>query len=404
MTLWQLDPEGTVTSPQGFLAGAVYAGIKTAGEGVRDLGILYSEVPCVAAGVFTQSKARSAPVAVSEQVVARGRAHVIVVNSGCANAYTGERGLADAIRMAGLAADKLGLTAVDVLVASTGVTGVLLPMDKIGAGINHVVLREDGGHEFLRAMMTTDTVPKEVAVTLEIGGATVTIGGIAKGAGMIHPNMATMLSFIATDAAVEADFLRRALRRAVDVSFNMITVDGDTSPSDTVVVMANGLAGNRPLGLRSRGGRAFRDALTEVCTHLAKAIARDGEGATKFVEVIVEGARSRRDARSIARTVVGSSLVKTAIHGEDPNWGRILAAAARAGADLVEQSVELWLGSVKLMEGGQPLAFDISAAEEALSGRDVSIRLALGLGRGEATAWGCDLSEEYVTFNSAYTT
>jgi len=399
--MFNLIPSGSVSSAPGFLAGAVRAGIKSKNE--LDLAILYSEVPCTAAGVFTTNQIKSAPVILSQRHIAKGRAQAIVVNSGCANACTGGQGLADAVEMAKLTAAKLGISPEEVLVASTGVIGVPLPMDKIGAGIPKIKPTREGGHNFCLAIMTTDTRSKEIAVQADLKGAKVTIGGVAKGAGMIHPNMATMLCFIATDAVVSADFLQVALHKAVGCSFNMISIEGDTSPSDCVFLLANGLAGNEAIDFDNGG--AFQEALTAVCTHLAKSVARDGEGATKLIEVTVEGAEDQIWARQAARTIASSPLVKAAIHGNDPNWGRIVAALGRSGARVSEDRLDVYLNDVCVMKQGCPTPFSKAEMISALSNSDnVLIRLCLNLGDGQATAWGCDLSEEYVRINSAYTT
>ncbi len=399
--MFDLIPSGSVTSASGFLAGAVHVGIKSKDE--LDLAILCSEVPCKAAGVFTTSQIKSAPVILSQRHIARGRAQAIVANSGCANACTGEPGLADALGMANLAAAKLGISPEEVLVASTGVIGVPLPMDKIRAGIPKIKPTRRGGHDFCRAIMTTDTRPKEMAVQLDLKGTKFTMGGVAKGAGMIHPNMATMLCFIATDAVVSVDFLKTSLHKAVDGSFNMVSIDGDTSPSDCVFLLANGLAGNKPIDFDNDS--AFQEALNAVCIHLAKSVARDGEGATKLIEVTVERAEDRVWARQAARTIASSPLVKAAIHGNDPNWGRIVAALGRSGARVREDRLDVYLNDVCVMKQGSPAPFNKAEMLLALSNSDnVLIRLCLNLGDGQATAWGCDLSEEYVTINSAYTT
>ena len=400
--MFDLIPSGSVTSALGFLAGAVHAGIKSKGE--FDLAILYSEVPCKAAGVFTTSQIKSAPVILSQRHIARRRAQAIVANAGCANACTGEPGLADAVEMTKLAAAKLGISPEEVLVASTGVIGVPLPMDKIRAGISKIKPTLRGGHNFCRAIMTTDTRPKEMAAQVHSKGIKFTIGGVAKGAGMIHPNMATLLCFITTDAVVSADFLPAALHKAVDGSFNMVSIDGDTSPSDCVFLLANGLAGNESIDFDSGG--AFQEALSAICAHLARSVARDGEGATKLIEVTVERAEDQVWARQAARTIASSPLVKAAIHGNDPNWGRIVAALGRSGARVREDRLDVYLNDVCVMKQGNPVPF-ISKGEmiSALSHSDnVLIRLCLNLGDGQAIAWGCDLSEEYVTINSAYTT
>jgi glutamate N-acetyltransferase/amino-acid N-acetyltransferase len=399
--MFDLIPSGSVSSASGFLAGAVRAGIKNKGE--LDLALLCSEVPCIAACVFTTNQIKSAAVILSRRHIAKGRAQAIVANSGCANACTGEQGLADALEMANLAAAKLGVSPEHVLVAGTGVIGVPLTMDKIRTGIPKIKLTREGGHDFCRAIMTTDTTPKELAVQVDSRGTKFTIGGVAKGAGMIHPNMATMLCFIATDAVVSADFLAEALQKAVDCSFNMVSIDGDTSPSDCVFLLANGLAGNEPMNFHN--GEAFQEALNAVCTHLAKSLARDGEGATKLIEVIVDGAEDRVWARRAARTIASSPLVKAAIYGNDPNWGRFVAALGRSGARVSEDRLDVYLNDVCVMKQGCPIPFSKTEMISALSNSDnVLIRLCLNSGDGQAIAWGCDLSEEYVRINSAYTT
>jgi len=399
--MFDLIRSGSITSASGFLAGAVHAGIKSKDE--LDLAILCSEATCKAAGVFTTNQIKSAPVILSRRHVSKGRAQAIVANSGCANACTGEQGLIDALGMANVAAAKLGISPEEVLVASTGVIGVPLPMDKITAGIPKIKPTSEGGHDFCRAIMTTDTRPKEIAVRVDSKGGKFTIGGVAKGAGMIHPNMATVLCFIATDAVVSADFLRAALHTAVDGSFNMVSIDGDTSPSDCTFLLANGLAGNESVTFGN--GEAFQEALNAVCTHLAKSIARDGEGATKLIEVTIEGAEDLVSARQAARAVASSSLVKAATHGNDPNWGRIVAALGRSGARVREDKLDVYLNEVCVVKQGSLFPFNKVDMITTLGNTDnVLIKLCLNLGDGKATAWGCDLSEEYVTINSAYTT
>ncbi len=395
---------GCVTSPQGFHAGATCAGIKTKDKDGLDLGILFSEAPCVATALFTTNRIKAASIVLCQQRLASGRAVAIVVNSGIANACTAEQGFTDAAEMAALVARGMGLSAEDVLVASTGVIGQLLPMKGIKAGIDQIVLAADGGHELAKAMMTTDTVPKETAVAVRTGESEFTIGGVAKGSGMIHPDLATMLCFLTTDAAVDLDFLKLALRRAVAISFNMISIDGDTSPSDMVLIMANGRAGNETISPGSRLADAFQQALDQVCLYLAKCIAADGEGASKLIEVTVSGAPSEAEARLAARTVVSSPLVKAAVHGSDPNWGRIMAAVGRSGVVVVESKIDLYIGQVCLVKGGKPLPFSRQNLVQILSESEVRVSLNLNLGSESATAWGCDLSEEYVTINSQYTT
>lgn len=394
-------PSGNITSASGFLAGAVHAGIKTKAE--LDLAILCSEVTCKAAAVFTTSQIKSAPVILSQRHVSKGQAQAIVVNSGCANACTGEQGLTDALGLASLAGAKLGISPDKVLVASTGVIGVPLPMDGIRAGIPRIRLTRRGGRDFGRAIMTTDTRPKEIAIRVDAEGGTFTMGAVAKGSGMIHPNMATMLCFLTTDALVSVDFVHASLHTAVDLSLNMVSIDGDTSPADCVFLLANGLAGNELIDFDN--GDGFQEALNVVCTHLAKSIARDGEGATKLIEITVEEAEDEVWARQAARTIASSPLVKAAIHGNDPNWGRIVAALGRSGARVREDRLDAYVNDVCVMKQGCPVAFNKADMISALGGADdVLIRLCLHLGSGKATAWGCDLSEEYVTINSVYTT
>jgi glutamate N-acetyltransferase/amino-acid N-acetyltransferase len=383
----KLVHNGTVTTPKGFLAGALCSGVKP--DNQLDLGILYSEAPCVAAGVYTTIMIKAAPVIVSQKHLSDGKARAVVINAGCANACTGKQGDKDAAETAALTAKKLGLLPEDVVVASTGVIGETLPMESIRCGIADIELTHSGGGDLAQAIMTTDTRPKEVAI--DIGG--IKIGGIAKGAGMIHPNMATMLAFITTDAEVEPEFLSNALKKAVDASFNMISVDGDTSTNDMVVVLANGLAGKPKLDY-------FEAGLQAVCTYLARCITSDGEGCTRLIEVKIEKARTSEQARMAAKTVASSTLVKTAMHSGDPNWGRIVAAIGRSGAEIVESKVDLYLDEVCVLKGGHRQTFD---EKDVIAADEVSIRVSLNLGKGEATAWGCDLSEEYVTINSEYT-
>jgi glutamate N-acetyltransferase/amino-acid N-acetyltransferase len=397
-------PEGTVTSPEGFFAGATSAGISKKAKNKPDLGVLFSEAPCVAAGVFTTNRIKAAPVVLSQRRLKQGRALAVVVNSGCANACIGDRGGRDAAKMAKLVAEGIGILPEDVLVASTGVIGVPLPMKRIASAIEQVILSRDGGHELTRAMMTTDTFAKETAVKVRVGGSEFTIGGVAKGSGMIHPDLATLLCFLTTDAAVELDFVKLALKKAVDISFNMVSIDGDTSPNDMVLLLANGLAADEPISSGSELASVFEQGLEKICIYLAKCIAGDGEGATKLIEVTVDGAVSLVQARLAARTIVSSLLVKAAVHGADPNWGRIMAALGRSGVEVVESKTDLYLGNIAVVKAGAPLLFNKRGVIKLLKGKEMSISLNLNLGSGSATAWGCDLSEEYVTINSRYMT
>ena len=395
---------GTVTTAQGFLAGATYAGLKTYAEDKLDLGMILSEAPCSVAGVFTKNTIISSTVTLNRERVARGVTRGLVVNAGIANTCVGEQGLIDAKDMAAAAAQELGVEAEDVLVCSTGVIGVELPMSLIRTGVTQIQLSTEGGHDLARAMMTTDTRPKEVAVTFQVDGRQAHLGGVAKGSGMIHPNMATMLSFIATDAAVEPQFLQETLREVADDTFNTLTVDGDSSTNDTVLVMANGLVGNSPIGAGSPDADTFKEALSAACVHLTRELARDGEGATKLIIVDVAGAKDKADARLAARTVASSNLVKTAVYGADPNWGRLMMALGRSGATADERKVDLFVNGVCIMEQGKPIPFHRDAVVALMRGPEVTFRLQLNLGEGQATAWGCDLTEDYVVINSAYTT
>ena len=391
-------PSGGITSPEGFIAGATSAGIKYKNR--PDLGILYSEAPCAAAAVFTTNRVKAAPVILSQGHLRDGKAEAMVVNSGCANACTGKRGMKYAEETAKLVAGKLGIVEDDVVVASTGIIGTMLPMERIRTGIEEITLTAEGGHELARAIMTTDTVPKEAAVKAE----GFTIGGTAKGSGMIHPNLATMLCFLTTDANVDAGYLRTALKEAVDISFNMLSIDGDDSTNDMVLIMANGKSRSEPVVPESRQAEVFQEALNRVCIYLVKELARDGEGATRLIEVNVRGAASLEDARKAARTIARSTLLKAAVHGSDPNWGRVIAAAGRSGAALEEDKLYLEIGGVCLVKDGAPVNYDNDKVVKHLGGDEVRIDLKLNMGSSAATAWGCDLSEEYVTINSEYTT
>jgi glutamate N-acetyltransferase/amino-acid N-acetyltransferase len=390
-----------VTFPAGFKGGAVSAGIK--GHNDLDLAIIYSEKPCAAAAVYTTNSIQAAPIITNKDNLSNKRAQAIIVNSGCANACTGKDGLDDALEMTRLAADKLNIASRDVIVASTGIIGVPLPMSMLREGVSRLQLRRNSGKDVAKAITTTDTYIKHVAIPVKARSGAYVISGIAKGAGMIHPDMATMLCFLTTDAAVEPDFLQLCLKDAVDNSFNMITVDGDTSPNDMVVILANGISGNRVID--SRNGATFKKALNRVCSYLAKCIAGDGEGATKLIEVIVENAASQQDARSTARCIASSILVKTAINGNDPNWGRIVSAAGRSGALVVEHKLDLYINNYTIMQQGYPVPFSRNELSRNMAkNKEVYIRIKLNQGDSNAVAWGCDLSKEYVIINSAYTT
>jgi len=405
VTLTETEPmalvPGNAATPKGFRSSGIHCGVKRERP---DLALLVSDVPASAAGVFTTNKVQAAPVRYTRRAVAAGRAQAIVVNSGNANACTGEAGLEDAAEMARLTGGALGLDAALVLVASTGVIGVPLPMEAIRRGIPRAAAAlEPDGTAAAEAIRTTDKFPKTAAVRLEIGGVEVTIGGMAKGAGMIHPNLATTLCFLTTDAALPPAVLRGALQRAVAESFNSITVDGDTSTNDTVLLLANGRAGGAPITNGEAFSR-FTAGLTLVASELAKMVVSDGEGATKLVEIRVDGALSDAEAHQAAMTVANSLLVKTALHGGEPNWGRILAALGRSGVEMAEETTDVFFGDLAIVRGGLGVPGVWDAAAAALEGKEVTIGIRLGVGTGAAHAWTSDLSEEYVRINGSYTT
>lgn len=399
--------DGSITTPKGFKAGGLHCGLKKTTR--HDLGAIVCEVPASAAGVYTTNVFQAAPLQVTrESIGAGGVLRAVLVNSGNANACTGKQGEANAYEMRARFAESIGVNADHVAVASTGVIGELLKMDKVRGGIDELPSRlagsRAGADDFCQAILTTDLVQKMVCVELELDGKKVYVAGAAKGSGMIHPNMATMLGFVTTDAAIGSEPLQQLLREATDLTFNMITVDGDTSTNDMLVALASGLAGNRELTPQHEGWSAFAAALRYVCEVLAKAIARDGEGATKLVEVQVRGAVSEESAQAIAKTVIGSSLVKSAVFGADANWGRIIAAVGRAGQPVNPETVDIRLGDILTLEQSRPVVFDEEIALEYLKGDTVVIGVDLHNGEGQATAWGCDLTYDYVRINAAYRT
>ncbi|MBI3492993.1 MAG: bifunctional glutamate N-acetyltransferase/amino-acid acetyltransferase ArgJ [Acidobacteria bacterium] len=394
---------GGVTTPRGFRAAGVSARIKASGE--PDLALLVSDVPAQAAAVFTTNRVQAAPVLVCKAHLAssRGMARAIIINSGCANACTGDEGLQAARDMAAETARVVGCPPEHVLVASTGVIGVALPLEKIRAGlpIAFRALGADQGPAAARAIMTTDLFPKETAATIAIGAREAAIGGMAKGAGMIEPMLATMLGFVTTDAAVPQRLLDRALREAVDQTFNAITVDGDSSTNDCVLLLANGASGAI---VDEAAYGTFVEGLTAVCRELALGIVRGGEGATKLVTVRVTGAASSADARKAAKVIANSLLVKTAIHGGDPNWGRLICAAGRAGVALEPSRAAVTIGSIVLFKDGQPHDEAAPQAAEYLKGKELTVGVDLGSGSAASTVWTCDLSAEYVRINADYRT
>jgi glutamate N-acetyltransferase / amino-acid N-acetyltransferase len=396
---------GGVTTPKGFLAGASYAGIKTYGAEPRlDVGLLTAAGPCNVAGVFTRNRVVSAPVELCRKRVASGSGRAIVVNSGCSNVAMGEQGRTDAESMARFAARRLDVPEEEVLVASTGVIGRPLPMDRIERGIGDIRVSENGGADFSRAIMTTDTVPKSRAMKITVDGITYTIGGTAKGSGMVHPDMATVFCFMTTDAPAEPAWLVETLRGAADVSLNMIDVDMDTSTSDTMLLFANGAAGGSPIRAGHKAEGPLRDAVEAVARALAKDLARDGEGAKTLIEVQVVGAASLDDARRAARTVASSPLVKTMVTGRDANLGRVLMAVGRSGAAVDVDKTSVSIGEYSAFERGAPTSVSYETISKAMDRPEVVIRVDLGLGSASATAWGCDLTEEYVRINASYTT
>ncbi|HVJ48354.1 bifunctional glutamate N-acetyltransferase/amino-acid acetyltransferase ArgJ [Desulfitobacterium sp.] len=405
--------EGGVGAPQGFQATGVKAEIKY--QDKYDVALIYSSVPAQAAGVFTRNQVKAHPLVLTQKYLEDGVAQAIVANSGNANACVGEAGDQAALEMARTTASTLGLKIEDVLVASTGVIGVEMPVERLAHGIEEAAQiltssetptwtpqeRIENAHQAALAIMTTDTKVKELACELPCHEGVIRLGGIAKGSGMIHPNMGTMLGFITTDAKLPAAQLQGLLRQAVDQSFNMVTVDGDTSTNDMVLFLANGESGITPV---EEEWLAFQEMVNSFCIRLAQEIARDGEGATKFLEVQVTGAKSLEDARKLAKSICGSSLVKTAMYGEDANWGRILAAAGYAGAEFNPSQAAIYLGECLVAQNGQGVHFSEEVAKGVLSQKEIKILLQLKDGEAQATAWGCDLTHEYVTINGDYRT
>ena len=394
--------DNCVTAPRGFRAGATSCGIKSDAS-IPDLAILASDVPCVAAGMFTTSSTRAAPVLVCQQRLQSGSAQAVIVNSGNANCATGEVGLRNAYRMAELVAHKLKLEHELVLCSSTGIIGRQLPIEKIEAGVAAIALSRDQGNAFSEAIMTTDTRPKRIALEFQIEGRAVRLGGVTKGAGMVYPNMATMLSYLTTDAAITYEWMKAEVKAAVDDSFNMISMDGDMSTNDTCMLFANGLAGNTPLAAGHPEAETFQQALRHVTQYLAREMVRDGEGATKLMTVEVHGARNKADAAKAARAITLSPLWQCALAGGDPNWGRITAALGASGCELNQATYDIFIGDVQVMKQGLAAAYDQQAARQAMAGDEVTVAIDLHVGAGKATAWGCDLTHAYIDENTLYT-
>ena len=402
--------DGGVTSPKGFKAAGLRAGIK-AGKTNKDMAMIYSDVPAAAAGTFTKNVVKAAPVLWDKKLVENEKlAQAVVINSGIANACTGDEGYENSAKTAEITGNVLGINPAQVLVASTGVIGFTLPMDIIEKGVNELAKvlgdsREDS-IAAAEAILTTDTHKKEIAYEVEISGTKVTLGAMCKGSGMIHPNMGTMLGFITTDADIEQELLDKALKSCIDDTFNMVSVDGDTSTNDTVLILANGMAGNKKITSEDADYETFKEALLEINTYLAKQIAQDGEGATRLFQVDVVNAASIAQAKVLAKSIVTSNLTKCAIYGKDANWGRILCAMGYSGAEFYPYKVDITVssekGSIKLVENGKATAFDEETATEILSPEVVIATADIKMGEAKATAWGCDLTYDYVKINADY--
>jgi glutamate N-acetyltransferase/amino-acid N-acetyltransferase len=393
----------SVTLPKGYKAGGMHCGLK---RKRLDLGYIVSEVPATVAGVYTTNIFQAAPLLLTQKSIAKeNKIQAIIVNSGNANACTGEQGLLDAIEMQQGFAAELGIEDHLVAVTSTGVIGELLPMDRVNAGIKQILQKEyEDEANFKQAILTTDTCIKQVAVQIEIAGKTVSIGGTAKGSGMIHPNMATMLGFVTTDAFIAHEDLLIALKDVTNKTFNMITVDGDTSTNDMVLVMANGMAENEQLTKNHQDWNLFVDGLKVVCESLAKKIARDGEGATKLIEVQVDGAFTMDAARAVGKSIISSNLVKTAIYGTDPNWGRIVTAIGYSGIPVDPNALKVAIGPFPVFANGLPCPIVEEEVKEYLELEDIKIQVELNQGDCCATAWGCDLTYDYIKINASYRT
>jgi glutamate N-acetyltransferase / amino-acid N-acetyltransferase len=396
------EVDNCVTAPRGFRAGTVACGIKSDASS-KDLAILASDVPCVTAGTFTTSGTAAAPVLLCQERLKDGRTQAIIVNSGNANCATGDLGLLNAYRMTDFVTTHLHLENELVLCSSTGIIGRQLPIEKIAAGVKQIELSREQGNAFSEAIMTTDTHPKRIALEFELEGHTVRLGGCSKGAGMIYPNMATMLCYLTTDAVLEHEWMQNELRAAVADTFNMISVDGDMSTNDTCLLFANGLAGNTPLNARHPEAETFRKALRHVMEYLAIEMARDGEGATKLMTVLVRGALNKADAVKAARAITLSPIWQCALAGGDPNWGRIVAALGASGCALQTDRYDIFIGDVQVTRQGIGTEYEQEQARAAMAGSEVTITIDLHLGEGQATAWGCDLTHGYIDENTLYT-
>ncbi|MBH0230390.1 bifunctional ornithine acetyltransferase/N-acetylglutamate synthase [Halobacillus yeomjeoni] len=393
---------GTILSPKGYQAGGMHCGLRYK---KKDFGMLVSETPAAAAAVYTQSHFQAPPLKVTQESINdKGKLQAVAINSAIANACTGKQGLENAYQMRKMVAARFSLPEEYVAVASTGVIGEQLKMDEITKGCTSVEVSKQGAADFQKAILTTDTCEKSACYQVQIDGETVTIGGAAKGSGMIHPNMATMLGFITTDASVEQDVLQKALSSSIDQTFNQITVDGETSTNDMVLALANGRVQHQPLDENHPDWEGFQAALQKVCEDLAKQIAKDGEGATKLIEVNVAGAKTNQEAQIIAKKVVGSSLVKTAIYGLDANWGRIVGAIGHSDAQVNPEACDIYIEDQLVFSNGTPCQFSEEQASEDMSNDEVTIDIQLYEADGRGTAWGCDLTYDYVKINASYRT
>ena len=399
----KINKKGDICSPKGFLSGSIFSGIKSPGQDKRDIGIIYSESDCISAGTFTQNTVVSPSVTWTKDITSNGNVRAIVANSGCANCAVGEQGLIDAKEMASIAANSLGIDQKEVAVASTGIIGVELPMALMRKFIPEIKMSKKDGNGFARSILTTDTKTKEISVSFEIDGTEINVAGVAKGSGMIHPNMATMLAFITSDVDIEKSALQKILKNSVNKSFNQISVDGDQSTNDTVLLLANGMAKNKKINTEN-DSKKFIEALDIVCTFLAQEIAKDGEGNTRLIEATVTGAKTEEDAMLASRFIVTSNLVKTAVYGRDPNWGRIIMALGASQIPIDESKIEIFVNDIQIVSEGIAISYNHQSIVIAMGEELIRFKINLNIGSESGVAWGSELTEEYVVFNSAYTT
>ena len=399
----KINKKGDICSPKGFLSGSIFSGIKSPGQDKRDIGIIYSESDCISAGTFTQNSVVSPSVTWTKDITSNGNVRAVVANSGCANCAVGEQGLIDAKEMASIAANSLGIDQKEVAVASTGIIGVELPMALMRKFIPEIKMSKKDGNGFARSILTTDTKTKEISVSFEIDGTEINVAGVAKGSGMIHPNMATMLAFITSDIDIEKPALQKILKNSVNKSFNQISVDGDQSTNDTVLLLANGMAKNKKINTEN-DSKKFIEALDIVCTFLAQEIAKDGEGNTRLIEATVTGAKTEEDAMLASRFIVTSNLVKTAVYGRDPNWGRIIMALGASQIPLDESKIEIFVNDIQIVSEGIAISYNHQSIVIAMGEELIRFKINLNIGSESGVAWGSELTEEYVVFNSAYTT